>query len=173
MIHHPQSPIHWRGRQEGPLPIGTIEDKLARGEIGLLHEVYASGQWIPLRDFLDRREAAREAARIAKEQEEQRRCDEELRQREEEQRRQEQLVQETAGREVERRQSEREAHTTNCPTCGRDVSRAAKTCPQCGHPFIVEVKHSVFYYVVAVIGSLLVIGTILEVLRWLLVTATQ
>jgi hypothetical protein len=59
--------IRWRGTKEGPLPIRIIEEKLARGEIGLLHEICNEGEWLTLRGFLARREAIARAERQAKE----------------------------------------------------------------------------------------------------------
>ena len=43
--------LRWRGRTSGPFSVAEIEHKLARQEIGLLHEVSCQGRWIRLRDF--------------------------------------------------------------------------------------------------------------------------
>jgi endogenous inhibitor of DNA gyrase (YacG/DUF329 family) len=45
-----------------------------------------------------------------------------------------------------------------CPVCGREVSDEADFCPHCGKPF--RKRHGVFYYVCAVIGSLVGLGLI-------------
>jgi ABC transport system ATP-binding/permease protein len=41
--------IRWRGKTSGPYSLAQLERKLARREIGMLHEVLWEGRWIPLR----------------------------------------------------------------------------------------------------------------------------
>jgi hypothetical protein len=48
--------VRWRGRQEGPYSTLAIEAKLAANEIGLLHEIYADGKWVSIRDYIAERE---------------------------------------------------------------------------------------------------------------------
>ena len=55
-----------------------------------------------------------------------------------------------------------------CPCCGQQVSVGAEFCPHCGEPF--RKRHGVFYYTLAVIGSLIVIGLLAEAAYWLFVT---
>src|SRR4051794_12290185 len=45
-----------------------------------------------------------------------------------------------------------------CSCCFKDVSREADACPHCGLSFVQ--RHGVFYYVCAVLGSLLLLGLI-------------
>lgn len=44
--------IRWKGRNEGPYTREEIRERLARGELSLLHRVEVSGNWIGLGEFL-------------------------------------------------------------------------------------------------------------------------
>lgn len=59
--------LRWRGREEGPFPWAEIERRLTANEIGLFHEVQVDGAWMPLRAFLELREAARQEAKARRE----------------------------------------------------------------------------------------------------------
>ncbi len=69
--------LRWRGREEGPMPLEAIQQKLAQREIGLLHEVFHEGRWLTLREYLEAQEAKRreeerlleERARLTREEE--------------------------------------------------------------------------------------------------------
>lgn len=71
-------PLRWRGRQQGPWPVAAIEEKLAAGEIGLLHEILVGNRWLTLREFLAQQAADRAAAEQARQEAE--RADEAARQ---------------------------------------------------------------------------------------------
>jgi hypothetical protein len=61
--------MRWRGNVEGPVRYADIERRLAAREIGMLHEIEWSGQWISLREFLalcDQQAAAEQAAQQAR-----------------------------------------------------------------------------------------------------------
>jgi hypothetical protein len=60
--------IRWKGRTEGPYSREEIRERLARGELSLLHRVEVSGNWIGLGEFLAPQkpaEAPRGAAPVA------------------------------------------------------------------------------------------------------------
>ena len=59
--------LRWRGREEGPIAWAEIERRLAANDIGLFHEVQVDGAWMPLRAFLELREAARQEAKARRE----------------------------------------------------------------------------------------------------------
>ena len=40
--------LRWRGKTEGPFSYNEIQRKLSRQEIGMLHEVFQEGRWIPI-----------------------------------------------------------------------------------------------------------------------------
>src|ERR1017187_3622174 len=44
----------------------------------------------------------------------------------------------------------------HCPCCGREISFEAEFCPHCGKPF--RQRHSVFYYTLSVVGSLILLS---------------
>lgn len=44
--------IRWKGRNDGPYTREEISERLARGELSLLHRVEVSGNWIGLGEFL-------------------------------------------------------------------------------------------------------------------------
>jgi hypothetical protein len=67
--------VRWRGRQEGPYPVSTIEEKLAANQIGLLHEIFYRDQWVTLRDFFAEQEAKESARRQAQEDEQRQRLE--------------------------------------------------------------------------------------------------
>ena len=74
---HPQSYlIRWRGRQQGPYPLGVLRDKLTSNEIGLMHEIAVGNQWTNLGEFLrgldDQRQAEQQAQLQARQAEQQR-----------------------------------------------------------------------------------------------------
>ena len=58
-----------------------------------------------------------------------------------------------------------------CPSCERQISHDAEFCPHCGKPF--RERHSVFYYVSAVVGSLLILGILAGIAYAVLVVAPE
>jgi hypothetical protein len=88
--------VRWRGRQEGPYLVSTIEAKLAANEIGLLHEIFHNGQWVTIRDYITEREMVLRAELQAREEQERRAREEAERQAKEREeiRRQELLAEE-------------------------------------------------------------------------------
>jgi len=44
--------VRWRGKTSGPFTLVELEQKLARNEIGMLHEVLHEGRWIQLRQLI-------------------------------------------------------------------------------------------------------------------------
>ena len=58
--------VRWRGRQEGPYPAAVIEAKLGANEIGLLHEIFCSGKWVTIRDYVAERETVLQAEHHAR-----------------------------------------------------------------------------------------------------------
>ena len=44
--------VRWRSRTSGPYSRAELDRKLARQEIGLLHEVLCDGSWVPLKTLL-------------------------------------------------------------------------------------------------------------------------
>jgi hypothetical protein len=81
--------VRWRGRQEGPYSVSVIGAKLAKNEIGLLHEIFHDGKWITIRDYIAEREAILSAEIQAKEEQEhrdQQEVEKQAREREEQQR---------------------------------------------------------------------------------------
>jgi hypothetical protein len=43
--------IRWRGATSGPYESAALKEMLGRGEVSLMHEVFADGRWVPLEDF--------------------------------------------------------------------------------------------------------------------------
>jgi len=81
--------LRWRGQQDGPYSLATIDRKLANNEIGMLHEVQREGLWITLKSFLEIRvreqkveteRAAQEEQRARQEAEDKIKADESVRQ---------------------------------------------------------------------------------------------
>lgn len=68
--------IRWRGRQQGPYPLGVLRDKLAANEIGLMHEISVGNQWTNLGEFLrgldDQRQAEQQVQLQTRQAEQQR-----------------------------------------------------------------------------------------------------
>jgi hypothetical protein len=52
-MSEPVHRIRWKGRNEGPYTEEEIRERLARGELSLLHRVEVSGNWIGLGDYID------------------------------------------------------------------------------------------------------------------------
>jgi len=49
--------VRWRGKEEGPYPLATIEAKLEANQIGLLHEINCQGEWLTIREYFAQQEA--------------------------------------------------------------------------------------------------------------------
>jgi TM2 domain-containing membrane protein YozV len=44
--------IRWRGKVSGPHDIDALRTMLDKGDVSLLHEIFAAGRWISLEEFL-------------------------------------------------------------------------------------------------------------------------
>ncbi len=61
--------IRWRGKESGPFTRDEIEQDLKDNRIGLFHEIKINGNWMAVRDYLERRSPiAEEAGASSKEQ---------------------------------------------------------------------------------------------------------
>lgn len=49
--------LQWRGGKQGPWDLATIRTALRSGEIHSMYQIEAAGQWLPLREFLESRQA--------------------------------------------------------------------------------------------------------------------
>jgi len=48
-------PIRWRGKTSGPHDIDALRAMLDKGDVSLMHEIFADGRWISLEEFLAQR----------------------------------------------------------------------------------------------------------------------
>lgn len=49
--------LQWRGGKQGPWSLAAIQAALRSGEIHSMYQIEVAGQWLPLRDFLESRQA--------------------------------------------------------------------------------------------------------------------
>ena len=66
--------LSWKGKQTGPFSLAEIQAKLQDHEIGLVHDINASGEWMPLEEFLRRQQKRQQ--QLAQRDEEARRLEE-------------------------------------------------------------------------------------------------
>jgi hypothetical protein len=82
MTSAPTYELSWKGQTSGPFRAEEIRAMLNRGEISLMHQVYAKGRWMPLEEFFsaedDQKKLAEQQRQRAREAE-QRRIEEQRR----------------------------------------------------------------------------------------------
>jgi hypothetical protein len=57
--------IQWRGTKKGPWDLAAIKSALKAGDVHSMYQIEAGGQWQPLRDFLEVRQAKERTGRTA------------------------------------------------------------------------------------------------------------